>query len=122
MRLSITGAAIAAGIVWGSAILLVELIHLLLPEYGAAFLAVVTSVYPWLHFERPIANVLVDTGMGLLDGAIAGALFALLYNVISEQNSKMQTHKDVKSSSVASPSSHASWSHRNDGPGNRRWS
>jgi hypothetical protein len=93
MRLSITGAAIAAGIVWGSAILLVELIHLLLPAYGGTFLALVTSVFPWLHFGRAIANLLVDTGMGLLDGAIAGALFALFYNMISEQDSKEQTLK-----------------------------
>jgi hypothetical protein len=93
MRLSIAGAAIAAGIVWGAAILLVELIHLLFPAYGATFLALVTSVYPWLHFGRPIANVLVGTGVGLLYGAIAGALFAWFYNMISEQNSNEQTLK-----------------------------
>ena len=90
MRLSITGAAIAAGIVWGSAILIVELIHLLLPAYGATFLALVTSFYPWLHSEKPIATLLVDTGMGLLDGAIAGALFAWFYNMILEQSRKRQ--------------------------------
>lgn len=93
MRLSISGSAIAAGMVWGSAILIVELIHLLSPAYGATFLALVTSVFPWLHSEKPIANLLVGTGMGLLDGAIAGALFAWFYNMILEQSSKEQTLK-----------------------------
>ncbi len=93
MRLSIAGAAIAAGIVWGSAILLVEIVHLLLPNYGATFLALVSSVYPWLHFERAIANLLVNTGMGLLDGAIAGALFAWFYNMMQEQSGKDQVLK-----------------------------
>jgi hypothetical protein len=93
MRLSITGGAIAAGIVWGSAILLVEIIHLVFPAYGATFLALVTSFFPWLHSDKPIVHLLVDTGMGLLDGAIAGALFAWFYNMILEQSSKEHTFK-----------------------------
>ena len=88
MRISITGAATAAGLVWGSAILLVEIIHLLLPAYGVAFLALITSLYPWIHSGREIANLMVGTGLGLLDGAIAGACFAWLYNAILASSSK----------------------------------
>lgn len=87
MRLSIKGTAIAAGLVWGCAILFVKLINLANPEYGTNFLALLRSVYPWFHSARPIASVLLGTANGLLDGAIAGALFGWLYNIMLELSS-----------------------------------
>jgi len=88
VRISITGPATAAGMVWGSAILFVEFIHLLLPAHGVAFLASITSFYPSIHSEGEIANLPVGTGLGLLDGAIAGACFAWLHNTILGSSSK----------------------------------
>lgn len=84
MRLSIKGTAIAAGLVWGCAILFVELINLADPTYGENFLVLLRSVYPWFHSARPIASIVLGTVNGLLDGAIAGALFAWFYNIMLE--------------------------------------
>lgn len=83
MRLSLKATAIAAGLLWGGAILLVELINLADPSYGMNFIQMTSSVYPWFHASRNIPNVIIGTIDGLIDGAIAGLLFALIYNAIT---------------------------------------
>ncbi|HUB58893.1 MAG TPA: hypothetical protein VL975_00395 [Candidatus Micrarchaeia archaeon] len=80
MRLSLKGMAVAAGLLWGGAILFVGLIHLVRPTYGVSFLDVISSVYPFLHASRSFATVVIGTIDGLIDGAIAGLLFGWLYN------------------------------------------
>jgi len=84
MRLSLKATAIAAGLMWGGAILLVGLMNLADPRYGINFIQMTSSVYPWFHPVRNIANVIIGTVDGLIDGAIAGLLFALLYNAIEK--------------------------------------
>jgi len=84
MRLSLKATAIAAGLIWGGAILLVGLMNLADPSYGMNFIQLTSSVYPWFHPVRNIANVIIGTVDGLIDGAIAGLLFALLYNAIEK--------------------------------------
>lgn len=91
MRLSIQGTAIAAGLLWGGAILLVGLINLARPEYGANFLTVMNSVYPWFHSTHNIASVVIGAIDGLIDGAVAGLLFTWLYNTTLDVSGKMQT-------------------------------
>jgi len=86
MRLSIKGMAIAAGLLWGGAILLVGFINLARPAYGVNFLAMMNSVYPWFHSSRTIASVTIGTIDGLIDGAIAGCLFGWLYNGMLARN------------------------------------
>ncbi len=83
MRLSLKATALAAGLLWGSAILLVGLVNLADPTYGVSFIQLTSSVYPWFHNSRNIANVFIGTIDGLIDGAVAGLFFALLYNAIS---------------------------------------
>ena len=80
MRLSIKGLAIAAGLLWGGAILFIGLINLAAPAYGSNFLQMISSVYPGFHASRAFGDVLIGTVEGLADGAIAGFLFAWLYN------------------------------------------
>ena len=80
MRLSLKGATLAGAFLWGGAILLVGLIHLARPGYGVDFLQMTSSVYPGFHVTHSIASVLMGTVDGLADGAVAGFLFALLYN------------------------------------------
>jgi hypothetical protein len=82
LRLSLKATAIAAGLVWGGAILLVGLINLADAGYGMNFIQLTSSVYPWFHASRTIGNVVIGTVDGLIDGAIAGLIFALLYNAI----------------------------------------
>jgi len=93
MRLSISGAAIASGLLWGCAILLVQLINLADPAYGANLLALLRSVYPWFHSTQEVTRVLVGTVDGLFDGAIAGALFAWFYNMMLELSSNEHIFK-----------------------------
>lgn len=83
MRLSLKATAIAAGILWGGAILIVGLINLADPHYGMNFIELTSSVYPWYHASRDTLNVIIGTVDGLIDGAIAGLLFALLYNAVT---------------------------------------
>jgi predicted DNA repair protein MutK len=83
-RLSLKATAIAAGLLWGGAILLVGLMNLADPRYGMNFIQMTSSVYPWFHPVRNIANVIIGTVDGLIDGAIAGLIFALLYNAIEK--------------------------------------
>jgi hypothetical protein len=91
MRLSIKGTAIAAGLLWGAAILLVGLINLVRPDYGMSFLTMMHSVYPWFHSSHTATSVLIGTIDGLIDGAIAGSLFGWVYNSILDMSSKAQT-------------------------------
>ena len=80
MRLSIKGAAIAAGLLWGGAILVLGLINLAKPSYGLSFLQTISSAYPWFHASRTFGDVVIGTIDGLADGAVAGFLFGWLYN------------------------------------------
>lgn len=80
MGLDIKGLALAGGVLWGAAILAVALGNLIWPPYGTAFLQVMASVYPGYSGEPHVRQVLIGTGYALVDGGVAGALIAWLYN------------------------------------------
>ena len=82
MRLSANALAVTSAILWGAAVLLVGLINLADAAYGAAFLHGLSSVYPGFHASRTILDVLVGTLYGIVDGAVGGYVFALLYNLL----------------------------------------
>jgi len=81
MRLSAKALAIVSAILWGGCILVVGLINLAAPGYGANFLHGISSVYPGFQASRKVLDVLVGAGYGIVDGGVGGFLFALLYNV-----------------------------------------
>ncbi len=81
MRLSLKGLAFACAVLSGGAILFFGLINLASPSYGMEFLKIASSVYPGFHNSRKFVDVLVGTGYGLVDGAIAGLLLGWLYNL-----------------------------------------
>lgn len=83
VKLSMRGMTLAAAFLWGGCILFVGLLNLAFPDYGMNFLRMISSVYPWFHASRSFPDVLIGTGDGLVDGAVAGFLFAWLYNVFS---------------------------------------
>ncbi len=83
MRLSAKALAFAMGVLWGGGLLFVGLINLASPSYGINFLAGVSSIYPGFHATRTLADVLVGTGYGVVDGGIGGFLFGWLYNVFA---------------------------------------
>ena len=80
MKFSIKGLALASGILWGLAMLGMGLANLIWGGYGQQFLQTMSSVYLGYHATRSIAEVIVGTLYGAVDGLIAGAVFAWLYN------------------------------------------
>jgi hypothetical protein len=80
MKFSVKGLALASGILWGVAMLGMGLANLIWANYGQLFLQTMASAYPGYHATRSIAEVIVGTLYGFVDGFIAGAVFAWLYN------------------------------------------
>jgi len=80
MKLDVWGLTLAAGILWGGCMLVVGLANLIWPTYGVAFLQAMASVYPGYTGERTLVQVVVGACYALVDGGIAGALLAWLYN------------------------------------------
>jgi hypothetical protein len=80
MRLEIRAMAIAAGIVWGAAMLLTGLANLIWSGYGIGFLQVLASIYPGYQASGSVGDVFVGVLYALVDGALFGLVFAWLYN------------------------------------------
>lgn len=83
MKLSIRGTAWAAAILWGGSFFAVGLAHLIWQGYGAAWLRLGASIYPGYQGPGGFGSVIVVTLYALVDGAVAGALFAWLYNMVA---------------------------------------
>jgi hypothetical protein len=88
MRLSVRGLALAAGLLWGGSILGVGLLAAWWgvregSYYGQDFLLMVASLYPGFRGVPEYGDALTGGAYGLLDGLIAGALFAWLYNLVA---------------------------------------
>ncbi len=80
MKLSVKALAISSGLIWLGCMLTCGLINVASPRYGRRFLKLMSSVYPGFHNSRTVPDVIVGAGYGLVDGALAGALMAVLYN------------------------------------------
>jgi hypothetical protein len=91
MKFSVKAIALSSAVLWGLAMLLVGLVHMAAPTYGGEFLRVMSSVYPGADTAPTVARVLLGTVYGLVDGAIAGGIFGLLYSAFTHT-----THTQVK--------------------------
>jgi hypothetical protein len=80
MKLSVKALGITSGVIWGGCMLTCGLINLGSRSYGGSFLKLMSSVYPGFHNARNVPDVLVGAGYGFVDGTIAGALIAAVYN------------------------------------------
>ena len=80
MRLSAKAVAVTSAIVWGGCLLVVGLINLAAPSYGADFLRGMGSVYPGFYHVHNFADVLLGTLYGAVDGVVGGWLLAWIYN------------------------------------------
>ncbi len=81
MKLDTKAMSITVGLIWGVlAMFLVGVANLIWPAYGRAFLEVMASIYPGYTATASFGQVILGTLYGLVDGAIAGAVFAWLYN------------------------------------------
>lgn len=83
MKLSVKGLALTSALLWGGCILATGLVNLAVPDYGIAFLQMVSSIYPGYHVTHSVASVVVGTCYGLADGAACGLVFAWVYNLFA---------------------------------------
>ncbi len=97
-RKAMTG---ASAILLGACMLVVGLINLRLPAYGADFLRMMSSVFPGFHDSQTLGSVIVGTIYGIADGAIMGYLFSSLYRWMGQQN--VQEAKGSLSSASVEP-------------------
>jgi hypothetical protein len=82
MKLCIGATTITAAIVWGLGVFCVGVLNLKWGSYGTEFLTLISSVYPGYKGDHTFVEVLIATGYALLDGAVGGFLFAVIYNTI----------------------------------------
>lgn len=85
MRLNVTALALTAGLFWGAALLIVAVANLIWPGYGGAFLDLAASLYPGYRPGSGFGSVIIGTLYALVDGAVAGAVFGWLYNLLARQ-------------------------------------
>ena len=82
MELNLKALALTAGIMWAVAVLMIGVANLIWPGYGTTFLELLASIYPGYDATRSIGAVVAGTLYALVDGAIFGFVFGLLYNSI----------------------------------------
>ena len=82
MKLDTKAMALTSGLFWGGAVLTVGLVNLAKPPYGESFLRMIGSIYPGYDPKPDPKQVAIGTSYALLDGAIGGAIFAVLYNMM----------------------------------------
>jgi hypothetical protein len=83
MRLNIRAAALAAGVLWGVAVLAVALANRIWPEYGGAFLQAAASLYPGYKASGSLGDAIAGFLYALVDGLLCGLVFAWLYNLFA---------------------------------------
>ena len=84
MKFNIMALGITCGVIWAGAILFTGVCGLIWPGYGQTFLDMVASVYPGYKGTASIGQVVIGTLYGLADGAVAGMIFAWLYNFFAK--------------------------------------
>lgn len=95
MRNSALSVGLAAGSLWGGAMLAVGLANMVKPEYGKEFLKVISSVYPGANRDRTLGRVALGGAYGLADGFIAGLLAASLYGAFHHEPEHERTAREA---------------------------
>ena len=80
LKLSLTAMIIAGALFKAAGFLFVSLMNLVLPPYGGAYLALLTSLYPGYDPLSGPLGILLGIFYSLIAGALAGLLFGWLYN------------------------------------------
>jgi hypothetical protein len=83
MKLSIRALVLTGALLWGGCLLVVGLLNLAAPPYGAGFLQAMSSVYPGFHASGTFGDVVVGALYALVDGALGGFFFGWLYNAFA---------------------------------------
>ena len=85
MRLNVIALSVTAGLFCGAAILIVAGANAIWPTYGRAFLDLAASIYPGYRPGSGAGSIITGTLYALVDGAIAGAVFGWIYNLLSRR-------------------------------------
>ena len=80
LKLSLTAMIIAGALFKAAGFLFVSLMNLVLPPYGGAYIALLTSIYPGYDPLSGPLGILLGIFYSLIAGALAGLLFGWLYN------------------------------------------
>ena len=88
MTLNIKALAFTCSVVLGGSFLIIGLFNLVFSGYGDAWLNIAASLYPGYDGPNGFGSVIVVTLYGLLDGLIAGAIIAWLYNVFGRSGAR----------------------------------
>jgi hypothetical protein len=81
MKLNLKALVLTAGILWAMAVFFVGVLNLIWSGYGGAFLQLIASIYPGYHATSSVGDLIVGALYALVDGAICGLVFGLLYNM-----------------------------------------
>ncbi len=83
MQLSVIGLAITLAIVWGGLTLVIGLINVAAPSYGADYLRLLSSFHPGISVSGTLGDALVAAAAAIIDGALAGVLVGGVYNWVA---------------------------------------
>lgn len=86
MGISVRSVTVTSAIVWGGCMFFVGLLNLAYPSYGSEFLRMMSSIYPGADTARTVGRVLLGALYGVIDGAIAGYLIAVLYRFFAREH------------------------------------
>lgn len=85
MKVNVRARAVTMGVFWGGSVLAMEALNLVAPQYGSGFLKMISSMYPGYKGRRTAKQVALGAAYAVTDGAISGAMFAVLYNRFARQ-------------------------------------
>ncbi len=86
MRLNTKALMIVCAALWAGLFLFVGVANLIWEPYGAGLLQLGASIYPGYEGPAGFGSVIVVTLYALVDGAICGALFGWLYNMVASKS------------------------------------
>jgi len=85
MKFAIKPLVIACAILWGAAVFLCGTANILWSPYGEYFLQLLDSIYPGYHASGNFGSVVIGTLYAMLDAAVGGLVFGLLYNLLVDK-------------------------------------
>lgn len=84
MKLSVRSLIFAGALFKALSFLFISLLNIIWRPYGGAYLAMMSSLYPYYDPAAVPASMLLGTLYALIGGGVAGALFGWLYNCFAE--------------------------------------
>ncbi|MDP6849848.1 MAG: hypothetical protein QGH51_01340 [Planctomycetota bacterium] len=87
MKLDVRAMALTIGILWGLHFLLFGIFMMFCPSFGGSWIQLWADIYPLYEGSGGVLDTLIGTVFGVVDGIIAGAVIAWLYNRIARNPS-----------------------------------